>query len=207
MSLVFYCAPMSTATITELVLAELAVPHEKVLVDLAKKDQRKPEFLALNPNGKVPVIVHDGTPIFESAAITMYLGEMFGVAKNLYPEPGPRRGSAMKWITWCNVTLGDAVYRWARNTTEWLPAEQRNAAAGAAGRADMMECLGILDRALAERQFLCDTYTVADTHLNSFIDWLRHMKVDLSGLPQLTAWSQRCRERPAYQRTMGGHGA
>src|SRR6185437_3265067 len=95
MSLTFYYSPMSTAVITELVLDELAVPCERIRIDLKKGESRTPEFLRLNPNGKVPMLVHDGIPIWESVAITLYLGEIFGVAKGLYPEPGPERGEAM----------------------------------------------------------------------------------------------------------------
>src|SRR5437868_6417543 len=96
MSLIFYFAPQSTATLTDLVLEELGVPHDRKKVDLKAGDAKKPEYVKVNPNAKVPAIVHDGVPIFESAAITMYLGEMFGVDKKLYPAPGPRRGEAMK---------------------------------------------------------------------------------------------------------------
>ena len=129
MSLTFYYSPMSTASITSLVLEELGVPCEKIKLDIKKGETRTPEFLRLNPNGKIPLVVHDGTSIWESAAITMYLGEVFGVGKNLYPAPGPKRGEAMKWITWANVTLGDAVGRWLRNTSEWTPAERATRAA------------------------------------------------------------------------------
>jgi glutathione S-transferase len=204
MSLKFYYAPMSTASITSLVLEELEVPCEKILVDLKKGDAQKPEFLRLNPNGKVPLIVHDGVPIWESAAITMYLGEMFGVAKYLYPAPGPKRGVAMQWITWANVTLGDAVGRWQRNVSEWTPADHHNAKAGAAGLADIHNCLALLNHALEGRQFLVDGYTLADTHLNSFMDWGRHMKVDFAAYQHLNAWSERCAARPAYIRSNGG---
>src|SRR5262249_61357871 len=97
MSLIFYYAPMSTASVTELVLEELGVPCEKVKLDIKKGDTKKPDFLKINPNGKVPVIVHDGTPIWESAAITMYIGEMFGVERKLYTAACHKRGAAMKW--------------------------------------------------------------------------------------------------------------
>ena len=69
MSMTFFYAPMSTASMTALVLAELDVPCERVKVDLKAGDTKKPEFLKLNPNGKVPMLVHEGTPIWESAAI------------------------------------------------------------------------------------------------------------------------------------------
>lgn len=204
MSLTFYCAPMSTATITQIVLAELGVPHETVTLDIQKGDTKKPEFLKLNPNGKVPVLVHDGVSIWESAAITMYLGETFGVDKHLYPAPGPKRGEAMKWVAWTNVTLGDAVSRWTRNTMEWVPAEQHNAKAGEAAKLDIQRCLRILDEGLDGKEFLCGAYTVADAHVNSFVDWLKHMKIDLTPYKHLTAWAARCCARPAYQKVMGG---
>lgn len=202
MSLTFYYAPMSTATITQLVLEELGVPCEKIQLDLRKGESHTPEYLRLNPNGKVPLLVHDGMPIWESVAITMYLGDVFGVDKGLYPAPGPKRGALMKWIAWTNVTFGDAVARWLRNTSEWTPAEQHNAEAAKAAQADMKNCLRILNENLEGRQFLGDSYSLADTHVNSFTDWLRFMKVDLSPYAHLNAWSERCRARPAYTRVM-----
>jgi len=202
MSLTFYYSPMSTASITDLVLEELGTPCERVRLDLQKGETRSPEFLRVNPNGRVPTIVHDGTAIWESSAITLYLGEVFGVEKKLYPGPGPMRGEAMKWIAWTHVTLGEAVMRLFRNTTEWVPAEQRNAKAGEAAQADVYNCLRILDAALAGKDYLLGEYTLTDTHVNSFIDWLRHMKLDLTAYPNLNAWGQRCTARPAYTRAM-----
>lgn len=202
MSMTFYYAPMSTATITQLVIAELGIPCESVKVDIKKGETKKSEFLKLNPNGKVPVFVHDGMVMWESCAITMYLGETFGVEKHLYPAAGPKRGEAMKWLTWAHVTLGDAVGRWTRNTTEWVPAEQHNAKAGEVGMADMHACLKILDGSLDGKQYLLGEYSLVDTHLNSFVDWLRMMKVDMAGYAHLNAWGKRCCARPAYAKVM-----
>lgn len=203
MSLVFYRAPMSTATIIDLVLAELDVPHEVVTLDIRAGETRKPEYLKINPNGRVPTIVHDGVAIWESVAITMYLGEMFGVQKGLYPEPGPKRGEAMRWIAWTNVTMGEAVGRWTRNSTEWYPAEQKNAKAAEAAQADIQNCLRILNEALEGRDYLGGSqYTLADTHLNSLLDWLRMMKIDMSAFKNIVEWGARCAARPAYARVM-----
>jgi glutathione S-transferase len=206
MSLTFYYSPMSTAGVTDLVLEELGTPCERVKVDIQKGETRKPEYLRLNPNGRVPLIVHDGVPIWESAAITMYLGEVFGVEKGLYPAQGPKRGEAMMWIVWTNVTLLDAVFRWMRNTSEWTPAEQHNAKAAEAARTDIQGCLRILDETLSRKQFLVDGYTLADTHLNAVTDWLNHLKIDRSAYANLNAWSQRCAARPAYARVMARGG-
>ncbi len=203
MSITFYYAPMSTASVTQLVLEELAIPVEKVKLDLAKGETKTPEFMKLNPNAKVPCLVHDGTPLWESSALTMYLGEMFGVDKQLYPAPGPRRGEAMKWIAWTNVSLGEAVYRIGRNT-QWAPEDQRNAKAGEQAVKDVGDLLQILDRALDGKQYLLGDYTIADTHVHAFTDWLRHMKIDFSSLSHINAWSERCAARPAYKKVMAG---
>lgn len=197
MSLVLYTAPMSTGTITDLVVEELGLPVDKKIVDLKNKSA---DFLAVNPNGKVPAIVHDGNPIWESAAITIYLGETFGTAKGLWPAPGPKRGQAMQWVVWNQVSVGDAVYRIGRNTGEWTPKDHQNANAAAAAAKELGELLGLLDKHLTDKQFLVGEYTLADAHVNCFFDWLRHMKVDFSKFDHINAWSKRCSERPAYKK-------
>jgi len=198
MSLTFYYAPMSTASMTEIVLDELAIPCERVKIDFKAKD---PQFLAANPNAKVPTIVHDGVSIWESAAITIYLGETFGTDKKLWPAPGPKRGEAMKWVVWSNVTLGDAVYRMNRNKGNWVPADQQNAKASEAAAADIQELLGLFDKSIAGHDYIVgNDYTLADTHVHSFLDWLRYQKVDFSKFANLNAWGERCSQRPAYKK-------
>ena len=203
MSITFYFSPMSTATLTSIVIEELGIPCERKQLDLKAGDTKAPAFLAVNPNAKVPTIVHDGVAIWESAAITMYLGEQFGVERGLYPAAGPRRGEAIKWIVWTNVTLGEAVYRRGYNG-EWAAPGEGNPKAVARADADLAQLLGILDAALAERPFLVGDYTLADAHLNAFCDWLRHSKIDFSAVANVNAWSARCAARPAYQRVMAG---
>jgi glutathione S-transferase len=203
MSLIFYYAPQSTASVTTLVLEELGIPCERKKLDIRSGETRKPEYLRVNPNGRVPCIVHDGVAVWESAAITMYLGETFGVEKKLWPGPGTKRGEAMKWIVWTHVSLGEPVYRWARNTQGWVGEEERNAKAGESGLADIGKHLKILDGALEGKQYLTgDEYTLADAHVNSFLDWMRHMKVDFAPYSQINAWSQRCTARPAVKAAM-----
>ena len=205
MSLTFYYAPMSTASVTEAVLAELGVPCERVRLDIGA-GTRRPDFLRLNPNGRVPTIVHDGTPIWESAAITLYLGETFGVAAGLYPAPGPKRGEAMKWVVWANVALAEAGGRLAAS----LPAGSEGGVqagsqdvstpdAGAAERAkeDIAACLRILEGALESSPFLLGTYSLADTHMHAFAGWLGMMGVELGPYPNVAQWMARCGARPA----------
>src|SRR2546430_300796 len=100
MSLKFYYSPMSSATRIHWALEELGVPYEKVKLDLTAGDQKKPEYLALNPNGKVPLVVDDGTVIFESLAILLHLGERYGVEKDLFPSAWAPRAEVFKWMAW-----------------------------------------------------------------------------------------------------------
>jgi glutathione S-transferase len=209
MSLTFYYAPMSTASLTEAVLAELGTPCDRIKLDISAGDTRKPDFLKLNPNGRVPVIMHEGTPIWESSAITMYLGEVFGVEANLYPAPGPKRGEAMKWIAWSNVTLADAAGRLSAslptadegavqaNSLDWVPPEQRSAIALEKAKADLAVCFGILNDGLEGKSFLLGDYSLADTHLQGIVGWIGSMGIDLTAFPNITGWLQRCMARPA----------
>ena len=206
MSLIFYFAPMSTATLTHLVLEELGVPYDGKKLDSRAGDTQKPEYLKINPNGKVPTIVHDGVAIWESSAITMYLGETFGVEKKLWPAPGPHRGEAMMWVAWTNVTLGEAVYRRGHASGEWGPKHPKNEQAFAVATEDIAHLLGILNTALAGKAYLLGDYTLADTHVHSICDWLRHMKIDFGPFANIQAWGERCASRPAYKKVMAAGG-
>lgn len=216
MSLTFYFAPMSTASITEAVLAELSAPFERVQLSIEAGDTRTTAFLKVNPNGRVPAIVHEGTSIWESSAITMYLGETFGVDAGLYPTPGPKRGEAMKWIAWSNVSLAEAGSRLASslaagspggaqpNSKDWDPAEQGNARLAEKARRDLADWLEVLDGGLAKKSFLLGEYSLVDTHLCGIVGWLGMMHVDMQQFANVTGWMQRCGQRPVFAQMMAG---
>ena len=205
MSLVLYYAPWSSATTSLLAVEELGIPCERVKLDLSRKETHTPEFLGLNPNGKVPVLVQDGVPIFESAAIIAYLGETFGVEKKLYPAPGIQRAQALQWLAWSNVSLGAAVGRWMANTSEHVPAEQRNAKVAEAANAETERLLGMLDAHLAGKTWMVgDTYTLVDAHVAGAVAWIGGLGFELKSLKNLSAWNARCRERPALAKVMAG---
>lgn len=203
MSLIFYRAPMSTAVMTHWILEELAVPYESVTIDLQSGELRKPEYLAMNPNGLVPLIVHDGTPIFESAAIVIYLGETFGVDKGLFPAPGPQRGEALKWIVWTNVSLAREFYRYQASSSQRSPTECHNAAQAAAALANVEGMLGVLDKLLATRQFLVgDAFSLVDCHVAAYATYLTFGGIDLARWPNVDAWRGRACSRPAFAKVM-----
>jgi glutathione S-transferase len=201
MSLVFYYTPMSTAETINWALKELEIPYEEVRIDLKAKDQDKSGYRALNPNGKVPLLVHDGVPIFESAAIMIHLGETFGVERDLFPAAGLERAIALKWLVWTNVALAAAVIRFADNVGDHVPADQHNEKAAAVAREEAERLLGLLDSELAEKRFvLGDSFSLVDVHLGSFMMWIGTVGFDTKRWPNLHAWFQRCLARPSLAR-------
>ena len=203
MSLVFYYAPMSSAVTVHWALEELGVPYEKVKINLQARDQDKADFLSLNPNGKVPLLVHDGTPIFESAAIMIHLGETFGVEKKLFPAPGVRRAEALKWLVWTNVSLGEALSRHQHNTSERIPAERHNAKAAEVAKADVEKHLAILDRALAGKTWLVgDSFSLVDLHASGWVSYVGMCGFEVKRWPNLDAWVKKCSARPSFALSM-----
>jgi len=136
MSLTFYYAPMSTASITELVLEELGIPCERVKLDYQKGETKQPEYLAVNPNGKVPCIVHDGTAIWESAAADVWLGGTAWVASGGGYKIGAWVLQHWDGQTWTVVKNGTEFFHsfWGSSPTDlWA---QRNDAVPALMCAD-----------------------------------------------------------------------
>jgi glutathione S-transferase len=204
MSLTFYYSPMSSATRIHWALEELGIPYDKVKLDLAAGDQKKPEYLALNPNGKVPLIVDDGLPIFESLAILLYLGERYGVDKGLFPAATQARAEAFKWLAWGSVSIHDAIARLIHTAGDRFP-EEKNAKGAETAKNDLATLLGILERHLTGREYILGAaFSLADVSLATWMPFLGRLGVDLNPYQQLNAWSARCMARPALARAMVG---
>jgi glutathione S-transferase len=203
MSLVFHYAPQSSAVTVHWALAELGVPCERVRVDLKAGATRTPEFLKLNPNGKVPLLVHDGVPVFESAAIIIHLGEAFGVEKKLFPAPGLQRAEALKWLVWTNVSLGGALRVWFHATAGVAEEARPAAAAGAAAKAEVEQHLGVLDEALRGRTWLVgEAFSLVDVHVLGWTAWVGMCGFDLARFANVDAWVKRGASRPAFREAM-----
>jgi GST-like protein len=200
MSIVFYYAPMSSATPVGWALTELGVPHEKVKLDLSKKEQRKPEFLALNPNGKVPTLVVDGTPMFEAVAIMQWLGDRYGVEKKLWPAPNdPARLQAVSWASWSYVTFHTTLARLFMATSDQHK-EFKNAAQEEFCRGEINELLDILDAKLKAKGFLLsDQFSIADLIVSAMIGWASMNKISLEKHANVGAWLERCQSRPSFK--------
>ncbi|UXY14557.1 glutathione S-transferase family protein [Chitiniphilus purpureus] len=199
MSITLYWHPQSSATPVACALVELEVPHERVKVDIRAGEQRRPEYLALNPNGKVPTLVVDGAPMFETLAIQLWLGEHYGVARGLWPEAGtPERQQAMSWCAWSYVTYGAVLVRLQVATMgdEALRSETHAAAA----RKGLGELLGLLDARLAGQPWMLgSTYSLVDLVVGSVIGYSAYLGAPVAAYPQVQSWLERVQARPAMQ--------
>ncbi len=205
MKITLYQAPMSSASPVVWAMAELNIEHEDVRVDLKGSAHKAPEFLALNPMGQVPTLVVDGQAMFESSAITLFLGETFGVERGLWPAAGtPERLVAMTWTCWSAVTMGHTLKQIFADTPTWNPDGHDPARLEAATKR-FGELMVILDAHLQGRSYITgDSFTLTDCYVAAAVGWGTHVVgFDLAATPDLAAYLQRSTTRPAAAKMNG----
>lgn len=198
MSLVFYWHPMCSATPIACALAELGVAHDRVRIDIRNGEQRTPEYLAINPNGKVPCLVVQGTPIFEGLAIHLWLGDRFGVERGLWPAADtPERLQALSWCAWAYVTYMAVIGRLRQATDDAALADARHAAAALA---DANVLLDVLEARLAGQAWMLgEAYSLVDLVVGQVVGYGSYVGAGLDGHPAIAAWLGRMQTRPAWQ--------
>src|SRR5258706_4354697 len=108
-TLVFFHAPNTRSSGARILLEELSAPHELRVVNMKAGEQRKPDFLAVNPMGKVPAILHRGALVTEQPAIYLYLADLFPQAGLTPALDDPRRGPYLRWLVYYGSSLETAV--------------------------------------------------------------------------------------------------
>lgn len=179
-----------------IMLEETGLPYEVHVVDIEKGDQSRPEFLALNPNSKIPVIVDPdrSRTVFESGAILFYLADRSGVLK---PE-GPEETSTLQWVLFQAAHVGPMIgqlWHFKLSAKEKLPyAIERY-------ERETARILRVLDGELARRPYLVGvSYGIADVMTWPWINALPKLGVMLDATPHLQRWHAEIAARPAVQR-------
>ena len=176
------------------VAEELGLDYEHIPVEIGDAGARTPEFLAINPNGRLPAIVDDGFVLFESLAITLYLAKKHSNG-GLYPGTLTDEAKAWQWTLWAVTEVDRGVNIWSLHAIR-LPPDERDAAKRAEALAVLAAPFKVLDGALAGRQYLVgDGFTIADLNVAAIVS--RAIDMDLGAVPHLKAWLTRCLERPA----------
>jgi glutathione S-transferase len=193
--IVFYHNPMSRGRIAHWMLEEVGVPYETKIVNLEKREHKSSEFLAINPMGKLPTIIHDGTVVTEAAAICTYLADAFPEA-GLAPGIGdPKRGTYLRWLFFGAGCLEPAVVDRLLDR----PAPDRP---GSLGYGSYDDTLNALEKAVTPGPFILgDQFSAADVYIGSQIGWGLMVK-SLEPRPAFLAYVERWNQRPAFQRML-----
>lgn len=193
-ALILYHIAPSRSSIVHWMLEEIGCPYDLRVLSMQKGENRQPDFLKINPMGKVPTLVHDGIVITEAAAICTYLADTFPEAGLSVPLGDRRRGPYLKWLFFGPGALEPAMM------DTMLKREPGPVQALGYGSMDIV--LDVLAAAVAPGPYLLgDQFTAADVVLGASIHW----GMTAGGLPKqpaLVAYSERIAARPAFQRAM-----
>jgi glutathione S-transferase len=201
MAITLYGIPQSRAFRCLWMLEELGVPFENVKIHFLGEAQ-KPDFLKINPNGRIPALDDDGLVLFESLAINLHLARKYDGGKGLWPKSADDQSRAIQWSIWAMTEAEPPLMKVLMNRV-FLPEAQRNEAEAKTGEAAFAKPLGVLEGALASRPYLLgDGFTVADLNAGAVVSWAPTLgKLKLT--PNVAAWLSRCSERPALARATG----
>jgi glutathione S-transferase len=180
-------------------LAELGVPHERVDAGLEHGKNTEPWYLALNPNGRVPLLREGDFSLWESNSIVRYLCAKHGMG-TLYPASLETRAHAERWMDWQLSTLVTPVSIVFWNLIR-TPADRRDAAAVAKNTAEANRVLERLDGELRAQPYVAGSQlTMGDIPVGAVVHrWLALPGVERPAFPALRAWYDRLVERPAYR--------
>jgi glutathione S-transferase len=194
--LVFYHNPMSRGRIVHWMLEEVGVPYETRVVDFEKREQKSPAYLALNPMGKVPAIVHGDTVVTETAAICAYLADAFPRAGLAPPSGDHARGKYYRWFFFAAACLEPAL---VDRMIARPPVERE----GVLSYGNYESTLGALEAALAPGPWILgERFSAADLYVGAQIGWGLRTK-SLEPRPAFQQFSERCAQRPAFKRANG----
>jgi glutathione S-transferase len=189
----FYYNPQSRARIAHWMLEEVGAPYRIELLSLEKGEHKKPEFLAINPMGKVPAIVHRGVVITECAAICAYLADAFPAARLAPRNEDPARGTYFRWLFFGAGCIEPAIVDRTLNRPQ--PESTRSL-----GYGSYADTLNALEKALTPGPWLVgDRFTAADVYIGSQIGY-GLMTKSLEPRPLFQDYLSRVSERPAYKR-------
>lgn len=175
-------------------LQELGADFEAVTVDLMKGEHRRPEFLELNPAGKLPVLVDDGLVLNESAAIVLYLAEKYP-DRGLMPTGLRERAEAYRWICFAVTELEQPLWRISRHTAI-LPEKDRLPADVALARREFLPMAAVLEKHMKDRAYvLGDRVSAVDFVVAYTLDWANEVQL-LGDFPGLRAYLERMYARP-----------
>ena len=184
-----------------IMLEECGLPYRVIPVNIGKGDQFTPEFLALNPNNRMPVIVDQDAPggplpVFESGAILVYLAEKTG---KFLPAEAHKRFDVLQWLFWQMAGLGPMAGQAGHFL---IYQEGKHAYATERYTNEYGRLLAVMERRLRDRDYLAGDYSIADMACLPWASPYERLGQGMDELPRVGAWLERLKARPAVQRGM-----
>ena len=193
--LTLYHAAPSRSSIVRWMLEELGEPYELHVLTLLKGEQRKADFLEINPMGKVPALKHGDVIVTEAAAICTYLADEFPGAKLNVPVGDPQRGPYLKWLFFAAGCIESAI-------TDRASPRKETPHRGRLGYGDFDLVMEVTAKAVEPGPYLLgEHFTAADVVLGSTLRWGMMTKM-VPERPEFVAYVERLAQRPAMQRTI-----
>ncbi len=193
----YHDVPSSNSDRVKIALAEKNLSWEGIRVRLANREQKSPEFLKLNPYGKIPVLVEDGKVLFESCIINEYLDEKYPNPP-LMPKDPYLRGRGRVLVDYA-LNYAHEPY-WALRGEMRKPAAERNSTGIENSRNRLRELLVYLENALGEREYFLGELSLADIAIAPrFLRAETYGALPAPSLPRLSAWLERLKQRPSVK--------
>lgn len=192
-----YTAATPNGHKVSIALEEMQLPYELHVLSFDKQEQKSPEFLAINPNGRIPAIVdrdNDNFAVFESGAILWYLAEKTG---QLLPQEPKQRSQIMQWLMFQMSGVGPMQGQ-ANVFYRYFP--EKIPAAIDRYQKETRRLYEVLNTRLAEVEYLAGSYSIADIATYPWVALYDWAGVSIEGLPHLARWLQQVGERPAVQK-------
>ena len=200
-----YTAPLSgNGRKVHMLLEEAGAAYQLSKLDLMKGEQKNPDYLKLNPNGKVPTLVDDGFVLWESNAILLYLAEKFPTA-NLLPTDSHDRARMFQWLLFEQTTFRPPLSFLMRQT-RFTPPDKQDQKAIEQSWTEVRTNMGILQAALSGRDYIGGAFSVADIAVLPYVYLAKDLGADLSAWPGVEAYWQRLSARPSWQKIIAWKG-
>jgi glutathione S-transferase len=185
------------------VINELGLEVETITVDFSKGENRTPEYLAINPNGKVPVLADGDLRLWESRAINAYLTTK-APGQTLYPTDPVGRAIVDQWSYWQAIHLGPSMQKVAfeRVLKKVFGRGEPDEAAIAGDVKTVADLLGVLDGALAGKEWITGTLSLADFALGTTFTFRTAAKLGVEAFPNVVGWIARLEALPSWDKAI-----
>jgi len=198
--LTLYTSPGSCSRASHIALEESGLDFDVRLVDFSKAEQREPDYLAINPKGRVPALATDQGVLTESPAILAYIAALSPAG--LLAPTDPFAFARMQAFNLYLATTVHVAHAHGRRAARWADDAAAQAAMAAKVAQNMRDGFTLIEAGLTGDWVMGDAYTVADPYLFTFASWLDGDGVDIADFPRVQAHFERMQARPAVQRAL-----